>query len=197
MMGRKEDSQGKLEFIDIEALVPANYLLRKIQEKIDFSFIYTKMEKYYSPVGRKSIDPVLLYKMLLIGYLFNIDSERKLELDVKLNVGYRWFLGLDLTDPVPDHSVFSQNRRRRFKDGKVFQEIFDHVVQLCIREGLVTGEIVVTDSTHIKASAAKEKVQKVEVTKTPSQYLNTLEEEAKKIEEELEEKRKETGKQKS
>jgi len=196
MMGRKEDTQGKLEFIDIDALVPENYILRKIQEKLDFSFIYTKMEKYYSPVGRKSIDPVILFKMLLIGYLFNIDSERQLELEVRLNVGYRWFLGLDLTDPVPDHSVFSQNRRRRFKDGKVFQEIFDHVVQLCLKEGLVTGEVMVTDSTHIKASAAKDKVQKVEVTKTPSQYLNTLEEETKKIEEELEKKRKESGKQK-
>lgn len=196
MMGRKEEFQSKLEFIDLDVIVPSNHLLRRINEKVDFSFIYSKMEKYYSKLGRKSLDPVLLYKMLLIGYLYNVDSERQLEQEVHLNMAYRWFLGLNLTDPVPDHSTFSQNRRRRFKDSTVFQEIFDHVVKICIEKGFVTGEVVVTDSTHIKASASKDKVEKVVVEKTPSQYLNTLEEEAKKIEKELEEKRKEKGKQK-
>ena len=196
MMGRKEEFQSKLEFIDLDVIVPSNHLLRRINERVDFSFIYSKMEKYYSKLGRKSLDPVLLYKMLLIGYLYNVDSERQLEQEVHLNMAYRWFLGLNLTDPVPDHSTFSQNRRRRFKDSTVFQEIFDHVVKICIEKGFVTGEVVVTDSTHIKASASKDKVEKVVVEKTPSQYLNTLEEEAKKIEKELEEKRKEKGKQK-
>ncbi|OIK10158.1 hypothetical protein BIV60_22220 [Bacillus sp. MUM 116] len=93
---------------------------------------------------------------------------------------------MDLTDRVPDHSPFSQNRRRRFKDSTVFQEIFEHIVSLCIEKGLVTGETVVTDSTHIKASASKDKMKKVE--KTPSQYLYTLEEEAKKLEKELQKK---------
>ena len=180
MMGRKDDYQSKLEFIDLNMFVPSNHILRQINEKIDFSFIYNKMEKYYSKLGRKSLDPVLLYKMLLIGYLFNVDSERELEQEVNLNIAYRWFLGLDLTDPVPDHSTFSQNRRRRFKDSTVFQEIFDHIVKLCIEKGLVTGEVIVTDSTHIKASASKSKVEKVVVEKTPSQYLNTLEMEARK-----------------
>ncbi|PGL73315.1 transposase [Bacillus sp. AFS055030] len=188
MMGRKEDSQNKLEFIDLNDFVPSNHILRQIKEKIDFTFIYEKMEKYYSKLGRKSLDPVLLYKMLLIGYLFNIESERELEQEVILNIGYRWFLGLDLSDPVPDHSTFSQNRRRRFKDSTVFQDIFDHIIRLCIEKGFVTGDVIVTDSTHIKASAAKEKVQQVAVEKSPSQYLNTLEEEAKKIEAEQEKK---------
>jgi transposase len=193
MMGRKDDYQSKMEFIDLNTFVPSNHILRQINEKIDFSFIYNKMEMYYSKLGRKSLDPVLLFKMLLIGYLFNVDSERELEQEVNLNIAYRWFLGLDLTDPVPDHSTFSQNRRRRFKDSTVFQEIFDDIVKLCIDKGLVTGEVIVTDSTHIKASASKSKVEKVFVEKTPSQYLNTLELEAKNIEKELEEKRKETG----
>jgi transposase len=196
MMGRKEDYQSKMEFIDLNAFVPSDHILRQINKKIDFSFIYNKMEKYYSKLGRKSLDPVLLYKMLLIGYLFNIDSERELEQEVHLNIAYRWFLGLDLTDTVPDHSTFSQNRRRRFKDSTVFQEIFDHIIKSCIDMGLVTGEIIVTDSTHIKASASKGKVEKVVVEKTPSQYLNTIEQEAKKIEKELEEKRIESGKKK-
>jgi transposase len=195
-MGRNDEYQSKMEFIDLNVFVPSNHILRQIKEKIDFTFIYDKMEKYYSKLGRKSLDPVLLFKMLLIGYLFNIDSERELEQEVNLNIAYRWFLELDLTDPVPDHSTFSQNRRRRFKDSAVFQEIFDHIIKLCIENGLVTGGVIVTDSTHIKASAAKDKVQKVVVEKTSSQYLNTLEEEAKKIEKDLEEKRKESGKQK-
>lgn len=195
-MGRKDDYQCKMEFIDLNTFVPSNHILRQINEKIDFSFIYNKMEMYYSKLGRKSLDPVLLFKMLLIGYLFNVDSERELEQEVNLNIAYRWFLGLDLTDPVPDHSTFSQNRRRRFTDSTAFQEIFDHIVKLCIDKGLVTGEVIVTDSTHIKASASKGKVEKIVVEKTPSQYLNTLEEEAKIIEKELEEKRAETGKKK-
>jgi transposase len=82
------------------------------------------MEKYYLKLGRKSLDPVLLLKMLLIGYLYNVDSKRELEQEVNLNFGYRWFLGLDLTDTVPNHSTFSQNRRRRFKDSKVFFKRF-------------------------------------------------------------------------
>lgn len=196
MMGRNDDYQSKMEFIDLNTFVPKNHILRQINEKIDFSFIYNRMEKYYSKLGRKSLDPVLLFKMLLIGYLNNIDSERQLEQEVHLNIAYRWFLGLDMSDPVPDHSTFSQNRRRRFKGNNVFQEIFDDIVQLCIEKGLVTGEVIVTDSTHIKASASKSSVEKVTVEKTPSQYLNTLEEEAKKIEKELEEKRKESGKKK-
>jgi transposase len=195
-MGRKEESQFKMEFVDLDVIVPSNHVLRQIKEKIDFTFIYDKMEKYYSKLGRESLDPVLLFKMLLIGYLFNIDSERQLEQEVILNIAYRWFLGLDLTDKVPDHSTFSQNRRRRFKDSTVFQEIFDHIISLCIEQGIVTGEVIVTDSTHIKASAAKDKIEKLVVEKTPSQYLNTLEEEANKIKRELDEKRDESGKKK-
>ena len=100
------------------------------------------MEKYYSKLGRKSLDPVLLFKMLLIGYLFNVDSELELEEEVSLNIGYRWFLGFDLSDPVPDHSTFSQNRRRRFKDSTVFQEIFDHIIKLCIEKGQLLGKLL-------------------------------------------------------
>lgn len=88
----------------------------------------------------------MIIKMLLLGYLYGIPSERKLEEEVKLNLAYRWFLGLDLGDSVPDHTTFSQNRRRKFKNIGVFQEIFDHIVSICVAEGLVTGEVIVTDS---------------------------------------------------
>lgn len=196
MMGRKEASQNKLEFIVLDDFVPSNHILRQVIKKIDFSFIYDKMEGYYSKLGRRSIDPVLLFKMLLIGYLFNIRSERELEEQVHLNIAYRWFLGLDLSDSIPDHSTFSQNRRRRFKDSSVFQDIFDHIVNVCIQEGLVTGDVIITDSTHIKANASGEKIEKVVVDKKPSEYLNTLEKEAQKLEKEIEQKRANEGKEK-
>jgi len=189
MMGKQEDKQNRLVYINLDEFVPKQHLLRKIEKTVDFSFIYEKVEHLYSSIGRKSIDPVILLKMLLIGYLYNIDSERRLEEEVKYNLAYRWFLGMDMEDTIPDHSTFSQNRRRRFQDGTVFQEIFDHIVKLCIEAGLVTGEVVVVDSTHIKAYASTGRTEVVTVTKTPSEYMQSLHQEAKNIETELVEKR--------
>src|SRR5690606_30136975 len=143
-----------------------------------------KVEHLYSPIGRPSIDPVILFKMTLIGYLYGIPSERRLEEEVKLNLAYRWFVGLQLDDPVPDHSTFSQNRRRRFGDASVFEDIFNHIVRLCIEKGLVTGELVVTDTTHIKANvvAGKNETTIIEPAQTPSEYLQALDEEADRLE---------------
>ncbi|MDF2651514.1 MAG: hypothetical protein K0Q73_7319 [Paenibacillus sp.] len=185
MMGVDKDKQNQLMYISLDDLVPKDHLLREIKNKIDFSFIYKKVQHLYSPIGRKSIDPVLLMKMLLIGYLFGIPSERKLEQDIVVNLAYRWFLGLDLTEAVPDHSTLSQNRRRRFKDSQIFQEIFDHIVSECITKGIVTGEIVVVDSTHLKANASNSKTEKVVVERKPSEYFKELEQEARRIENEL------------
>ncbi|MCQ6564121.1 IS1182 family transposase, partial [Paenibacillus mendelii] len=165
----------------LDDLVPQDHLLRDIRKKVDFTFIYEKVQHLYSPFGRRSIDPVLLMKMLLIGYLFGIPSERKLEQDITVNLAYRWFLGLDLTETVPDHSTLSQNRRRRFKDSQVFQEIFDHIVSECITKGIVSGEVVVVDSTHIKANASINKTEKMVVEKKPSEYFKELEQEARRI----------------
>ncbi|WGV58275.1 IS1182 family transposase [Brevibacillus brevis] len=196
MMGVDGDKQPQLHFFNLEDYVPKDHLLRIIRQHIDFSFIYEKVQHLYSPLGRRSVDPVLLMKMLLIGYLYGIPSERKLEEEIQLNLAYRWFLGLDLADTVPDHSTLSQNRRRRFKNSTIFQDIFDHMVQLCIEKGLVTGEIIVTDSTHIKASAAIHKTEKVKVGKTPSEYLQVLEEEVQRLERERAAQREATGKKK-
>jgi len=194
MMRKETESQNRFMYINLEDYIPKNHLLRAIRKKIDFKFIYEKVKHLYPNVGRPSIDPVLLIKMLIIGYLYGIPSERKLEEEVKLNLAYRWFLGMDLGDSVPDHSTFSQNRRRRFKESGSFQEIFDHIVSLCVSEGLVTGEVIVTDSTHIKANASNNKVEKVAVEKTPSAYLLELENEAQRLEAELQAKREEEGK---
>jgi len=182
MMGKDINKQQRLMIINLEEMIPEEHLLRAITKAVDFHFIHQKVEKLYALLGRKSIDPVVLIKMLLIGYLYGIPSERKLEEEVRLNIAYRWFLGMDLADKVPDHSTFSQNRRRRFNDSSVFQEIFDHIVGLCIEHGLVTGEVLVADSTHIKANASMKNAVKVTVTKTTSQYLAQLEEEASRYE---------------
>jgi len=98
-----------------------DHLLRKIKAKIDFDFIYEEAKTYYSPIGRPSIDPVYLIKMLLVGYLYGVRSERRLEEEITLNMAYRWFCGFDLMDNIPDHSTFSQNRRRRFNDSSIFR----------------------------------------------------------------------------
>jgi transposase len=157
MMNKVTEKQNRLMYINLDDYVPQVHLLRAIRKAIDFGFIYDKVRPLYSDVGRASIDPVLPIKMLLLGYLYGIPSERKLEEEVRLNLAYRWFLGLDLEDKVPDHSTFSQNRRRRFKQSGIFQEVFDHIVTVCVSKGLVTGEVIVTDSTHIKANASMER----------------------------------------
>ncbi|RKN82174.1 transposase [Paenibacillus ginsengarvi] len=134
--------------------------------------------------------------MMLVGYLYGIPSERKLEEEVNMNLEYRWFLGLDLMDTVPDHSTLSQNRRRRFKNSSIFQDLFDHIVTICIEKGIMTGEVVVTDSTHIKVSASLSRSEKVKVDKKPSEYLKELEEEARRLERRRQAEREAEGKNK-
>ena len=138
--------------------------------------------------GRPAIDPVLLFKMLMIGYLFGIRSERQLVKEVEVNVAYRWFLGLRLTDKVPNHSTFSQNRRRRFNDNKVYQDIFDEIVLLAVRRKMVNGKTLYTDSTHLRANANKNKFDKREVEQSSRSYIDSLEKD-------IEKDRKEHGKQ--
>ncbi|MDQ0885976.1 transposase [Paenibacillus sp. V4I9] len=196
MMGVNGDKQHQFIFLNLEDYVPKDHLLRIIQREVDVTFIYDKVKHLYSLVGRKSIDPVLLMKMMLIGYLYGISSERKLEEEVKMNLAYRWFLGLDLMESVPDHSTLSQNRRRRFKNSSIFQEIFDHIVTLCIQKGIVTGDVIVTDSTHVKASASLSHSEKVKVDKKPSEYLEELEKEARRLESQRQVERDAGGKKK-
>ena len=134
MMG-KQSEQIQMVILDIDSMIPDTHLLRRIKNCVNFDFIYEKAAPYYSPVGRKSIDPVVLIKMLLIGYLYGIKSERRLEEEVSLNLAYRWFCGIDLMHKVPDHSTFSQNRRRRFQEAGIFREIFNEIVLKCIEFG--------------------------------------------------------------
>ncbi|WP_232846580.1 transposase, partial [Amphritea pacifica] len=122
MLRERPPTQSALEFVCIDELVPQDHLLRKIDRVIDFSFLHELVQDYYCPNnGRPALDPTLMFKLLFIGYLYGIRSERQLIRDVQVNVAYRWFLGLSLTDKVPDASTLSANRIRRFKDSDIYQ----------------------------------------------------------------------------
>lgn len=166
-----------MEFVSIEELVPKDHLLRKIDKVIDFAFIREKVKDLYcADNGRPAIDPVVLFKMLFIGYLYGTRSERQLVRDIQVNVAYRWFLGFGLTEKVPDASTISQNRRRRFSESAIYQEIFDEIVLQAMRRKMVDGTTLYTDSTHLKANANKHKFELKDVQKSTRDYLETLEE---------------------
>ena len=114
MMGRQSGQIGML-VIDMESMIPREHLLRKIDGIICFDFIYEILAPYYPSVGRPSVDPVSMFKMLLVGYLYGIKSERRLVEEVQLNIAYRWFCGFELTDSIPDHSTFSKTRARKWQ----------------------------------------------------------------------------------
>jgi len=175
MLKRKTTHQSELELVSIETLIPRDHLLRKINQVIDFSFIYEKVEHLYcADNGRPPIDPVMLFKMLFIGYLFGIRSERRLEKEIQVNTAYRWFLGLGLTGKVPDHSTISRNRIDRFAGTGVYQEIFDEIVLQAMKRKLIDGKTLYTDSTHLKANANKNKHEKKWVEKSTRSYLEEL-----------------------
>ncbi|ABK60462.1 IS1182-like element ISCno1 family transposase [Clostridium novyi] len=176
MLTNNERKQNQLELVYIENLVPENHILRKIDKYIDFSFIRDLTKDLYCPDnGRPSVDPVVLFKMLFIGYLFGIRSERQLVKEIQVNVAYRWFLGYGLTDKIPSHSTISQNRTKRFSNTNIHQEIFDNIVFQAINRNLVDGKILYTDSTHLKANANKHKFIKKEITKSTKEYFDELE----------------------
>ncbi len=158
------NQQEKMEFVMLEQLVKQDHLLRKIERTIDFKFIYDVVHELYShETGRPSIDPVVLFKMELIQKLYGIRSIRRLVDDIHHNMAYRWFLGYGITDSIPDHSVFSQNKIRRYKNSSKYLEIFEIIVKQAIEHGLVKGKIVYTDSTHIRANASNSKFESEEI----------------------------------
>ena len=175
MLKEQSAQQFELEMVTLDSLVPADHLLRQIDRYIDFSFIRPKVEHLYcSNNGRPALDPEALFKMLFIGYLFGVRSERQLVREIEVNVAYRWFLRLRLTDKVPDASTISQNRRRRFRGTTIHQEIFDNIVEQAMTHGLLGGQALYTDSTHLKANANKNRHDKVEVEITPPEYWDAL-----------------------
>ena len=178
MLKRSESKQMKMSFVTLEELMPQEHFLRDLDKFIDFDFIYDNVADLYSNTGRPSIDPVVMIKMLLIGYIYGIDSERKLEQELTVNIAYRWFLGIDFDERVPDHSTISQLRHRKFDGTTVFRDVFDEIVRKCIEAGLIDGKLLLTDSTHIRANARNDLREVIEVPDTPTEYMQKLDREA-------------------
>ena len=175
MLKKPGPEQTAIEMVTLDQLVPPDHLLRKIDRVIDFSFIHDLTAPLYCPDnGRPPLDPTLMFKALFLGYLFGIRSERQLVREIEVNVAYRWFLRLKLTEKVFDASTLSQNRRRRYRDTSVAQAIFDRIVEQAIGFGLVDGSVLYTDSTHLKANANKNRFDQQVVAKSRAAYWDDL-----------------------
>ena len=157
MMGPRQKAQRALFYeFSLEDHVPQNHLLCSIDRFVDLSGICAYLADFYSHTGRPSVDRELLIRMLLVGYCFGIRSERWLCEEVHLNLAYRWFCRLDLSDRVPDHSTFSKNRHGRFRDSELLRHLFETTVARCIEEGLVSGQRMAVDASLIEADANKQ-----------------------------------------
>ena len=155
MMGRQTSGQERLFYsFNLEDHVPADHLLRGIDQCLDLSELHQHLTEYYSHTGRPSIDPELMMRMLIIGYSYGIRSERRLCEEVHLNLAYRWFCRLGLEDAVPDHSTFSKNRHGRFRESGAFRWLFEQVVRRCMAAGLVKAEGFAVDASLVAANAS-------------------------------------------
>ena len=175
MMGR-QSRQMAMIFVDMESLIPENHLLRKINRMVSFDFIYELLAPYYPTTGRPSVDPVSMFKMLLIGYLYGIKSERRLVEEVQLNIAYRWFCGFELDDTIPNHSTFSKTRTRKWQQSDLFQKAFYEIVKQCIDSGLIDGEAMAADGSYIPANVSRESWinVEIEVEQSMQSYLDSF-----------------------
>ncbi|WP_370057851.1 transposase [Bradyrhizobium yuanmingense] len=155
-MGRRKGEQGHLFYaFDLEAVVPDDHQVRQIAAVLNLSWVRVELAPHYSNTGRPSVDPELMIRMLILGYVFAIRSERALCREVQLNFAYRWFCGLGIEDRIPDHSAFTRARNERFRDHDVFRHVFERVVASCIKAGLVGGNGFAVDASLIAADANK------------------------------------------
>ncbi len=182
MMGHQPRTASLFYYLRLEDQLPADYLLRLIQRHVDFGFVRQRLEPYYSTTGRPSIDPEVLLRLLLVGYLYGITSERRLMEDVRMHLGYRWFVGLGLDEDLPDHSTLSKNRHGRFRQSGVFREVFEEIVRRCLAAGLVDGRELAVDGTFVAADASarsrvtrSEFAERAPVSRTVHEYLTELE----------------------
>src|SRR5436853_6238997 len=158
MMGRSIRDQEQLFYsFNLEEVVPDDHLVRAITRILDLSWVRAELAPHYSHTGRPSIDPELMIRMLIVGYVFAIRSERALCREVQVNLAYRWFCGLSIEDRLPDHSAFSRARNERFRDSDIFQRVFERVVEACIVADLVGGEGFAVDASLIAADANKQR----------------------------------------
>src|SRR3979490_3628038 len=149
MMGQHARSESLFYYFRLDDQVPENHLLRLVDKHIDFGFVREKLKDSYSETGRPSIDPELLLRILLIGYLYGITSEGKLGEELRMHLAWRWFTGLGFDQEIPHHSTFSKNRHGRFQESKLFEQLFEEIVGRCLEAGLVRGEDLSVDSSFV------------------------------------------------
>src|SRR5579864_2834733 len=158
MMGRQDRDQGQLFYeFSLDEMIPADHLLRRINvfSTAALADLHDQLKAFYSDIGRPSIDPELMIRMLLVGYCYGIRHERQLCQEVSLHLAYRWFCKLDLDDKVPHHSTFSVNRVGRFRESEILRHIFERVVAACMVAGLVKGEGFAVDASVMEANASR------------------------------------------
>ena len=179
MLSKKaEDNRKQINMICIEDLVPKNHLLRDIDRAIEFSFIYDEVKELYcEDNGRPSVDPVVLFKIVLIQYTFGIRSMRQTIKEIEVNMAYRWFLGYDMTEKVPHFTTFGKNYARRFAQSDIFEKIFERILLEAVEAGFVDASAVFIDATHIKASANNKKYTNESVKIEAKHYQKELLEE--------------------
>lgn len=170
--------RNQVQMVSLDELVPEDHLVKKVERAISFDFIHELTKEYYSPDnGRPCLDTVILFKIVLLNFLFGINSIRKTLEEVKVNVAYRWFLGLSLTDTVPNFSTFSQNYRRRYYDTDVFGQIFNKIIEILMNLKLIDPRILFIDGTHIKANANKNKYYKKQIKVAADKYQRVIQKE--------------------
>jgi transposase len=184
MMGQQSRSESLFYYFRIEDHVPENHLLRAIDRYVNFDFVRQKLSPFYSDTGRPSIDPERLLRILLIGYLYGVTSERKLIEELRMHLAWRWFTGLTFDQEVPHHSTFSKNRHGRFQESKIFEQLFQEIVERCVASGLVQGDHLSVDGSFIQADASnasrvpREQLSEVaQVNRNVRQYLDDLQRE--------------------
>src|SRR6478736_900286 len=189
MMGRLNHVQEQFFYsFRLDEAVPDDHPVRGIASVLDLSWVHAELAPFYPRTGRPSIDPELMIRLLIIGYVFAIRSERALCRDVRVNLAYRWFCGLSIEDKIPDHSAFSRARNERFGDSGIFRSVFERIVEACIRAGLVGGEGFAVDASLIVADANKQrstpgprwnkKLDTEAVSRATKEYLATLDDAA-------------------
>lgn len=189
MLGRQKAHARLFYAFDLETHIPSDHLVRGIDRFLDLADLHDEMRAFYSHTGRPSIDPELMIRMLVVGYVMGLRSERRLCQEVHLNLAYRWFCRLGLEDKVPDHSSFSKLRHGKFRDSDIFRRVFERVVAQCIACGLVGGKGFATDASLISADVQKQSsssqdkwdassINPEDAPRAVREYLDTLDAEA-------------------
>jgi len=182
MMGQHSRSEALFYYFRLEDQVPENHLLRLIDKHVSFGFVREQLKGSYSETGRPWIDPELLLRILLIGYLYGISSERKLVEELRMHLAWRWFTGLSFDQEIPHHSTFSKNRHGRFQESKLFEQLFEKIVKQWVEVGLVEGKHLSVDGSFVEANASKQSripreqlVEAAQVNPSVRDYLKELE----------------------